>query len=236
MNHQISIASRFNGPPGSGNGGYSCGTLAAYLPGVTRVRLHAPPPLDKPMQVSETDGEVQLHDGETLVGSAVSVQLDMVIPDAPSLAEAEQASKGFLCFEDHSYPTCFVCGPGREGNDGLCLYPGPVKDWNLLACVWRPGADLLDDTGMVRPEFVWSALDCPGFFAAVGEDLLPTLLGELIADLKHPVPGSEPLVVFSWPMGREGRKLRGGVAIANQDGHVLACSQTTWIALRQEPA
>jgi hypothetical protein len=234
MNPQITISSRFNGPPGSGNGGYSCGVLAAHVPGIARVRLHAPPPLDKAMLVTEAaDGTMQMHDGETLVGSAVSVALDMEIPAPPSLAEAEQASKGFLCYEEHSYPTCFVCGPAREGNDGLSLHPGPVEDWNLLACAWRPAADLLDNNGMVLPEYVWSALDCPGFFAAVGKDLSPTLLGELIADIRHPVPGGEALVVYSWPMGKDGRKLWGGVAIADQSGKVLACSKTTWIALRE---
>jgi len=67
----------------------------------------------------------------------------------------------------------------------------------------------------------------------LGKDLLPTLLGELIVDIRHPVPGGEAVVVYSWPMGKDGRKLWGGVAIADQSGKVLACSKTTWIALRE---
>ena len=43
----LSIPARFNGPPASGNGGYSCGVLAACVAGPARVRLHAPPPLDR---------------------------------------------------------------------------------------------------------------------------------------------------------------------------------------------
>ena len=42
----VSIPSRFNGPPLSGNGGYSCGVLAAFIDGPAQVRLHVPPPLD----------------------------------------------------------------------------------------------------------------------------------------------------------------------------------------------
>ena len=47
MDRSVIIPSRFNGPPDSGNGGYSCGVLAAFIDGPARVRLHVPPPLDK---------------------------------------------------------------------------------------------------------------------------------------------------------------------------------------------
>ena len=100
--NEIVVPGRFNGPPKSGNGGYSCGILAAHLPGTCKVRLRSPPPL----------------------------------------------------------------------------------------------------------------------------------LGELSAQLRSPVPGNKPLVVYSWPLGGEGRKLYGGVAIANAEGEVLACSHSTWIVLK----
>lgn len=229
----IVIPKRFNGPPESGNGGYSCAMLALQLEGPCRVRLHSPPPLDKPLSVRKLDsGHAELFDGELLVGTAVTTTLELEIPPAPTLEQAERASKGFLCFEEHSYPSCFVCGPGRPDHDGLCLYPGPVDDWSLLACPWQPAADLLNDARNVRPEIIWSALDCPGFYAAAGEALAPVLLGELTVELRAPVSGSRPLVVFSWPLGGEGRKLYGGVAIANQDGEILACSRSTWILLK----
>jgi hypothetical protein len=41
----VQIASRFCGPPQSGNGGYTCGLLAEALPGPIEVSLRAPPPL-----------------------------------------------------------------------------------------------------------------------------------------------------------------------------------------------
>lgn len=171
-------------------------------------------------------------DGETLVGTASATRLEMDIPATPTLEQANLATKGYLCYEDHAYPSCFVCGPGRLKHDGLCLFPGPVNDWKLLACPWQPAADLLDKRGNVRDEIIWAALDCPGFFAAAGETLLPVLLGELSAKLIAPISGDKPLVVFSWPIGTEGRKLYGGVAIANLSGAVLAYSHSTWIVLK----
>ena len=42
MSTQVTIPARYNGPPDSGNGGYSCGVLAAFIDGPARVRLHSP--------------------------------------------------------------------------------------------------------------------------------------------------------------------------------------------------
>jgi len=231
---QLRIPPRFNGPPNSGNGGYSCGLVAAQFHGTARVRLHSPPRLDTDFTVRENpDGTVALLDGETLVASGAPAELDMDVPRAPTLEMARRGTEGFICYDDHLYETCFVCGPRRPHKDGLALYPGPVADWSLLACPWDPAADLLDESGFVRPEIVWAALDCPGCFGAVGPELVPMLLGELVAELRAPVPGNETLVVFAWPIGRDGRKIYGGAAVANQSGEVLACSHSTWIVLKQ---
>ena len=43
------IDPRFNGPPGSGNGGYTCGLVAGLLGGPAEVTLRLPPPLGTPL-------------------------------------------------------------------------------------------------------------------------------------------------------------------------------------------
>lgn len=227
------IASRFNGPPTSGNGGYSCGLLAAYINGSARVRLHVPPPLDTPLRINSTaDGGAQMYDGDILVGSGVPAPLELDIPPAPSMREAREAMKNFPCYEGHAYPTCFVCGPERPHHDGLELHPGRVSDQSLLACVWQPGSDLLDEAGNIRPEYLWSALDCPGYFAAMREELHPALLGELLGKLHTQVAGTDALIVYAWPLGEDGRKFYGGTAIATAQGDVVASARSTWIALK----
>lgn len=234
MSAEVTIASQYNGPPNSGNGGYTCGVLAAFLGGPARVRLHVPPPLNTALRVVETAaGGVEMYDGDTLVGSGAPAAVDLDIPAAPSLEQAEEATARYLCYEDHNFPTCFVCGPERIDHDGLELFPGPVSDWNLLACPWQPAADCLDTAGTVRPEIVWSALDCPGYFAAMGEYIRPAVLGELVGDIHADVPGGERLVVYSWPLGEEGRKFYAGTAIATAAGEVLASSRSTWILLNR---
>lgn len=233
MQTETTIAGRFNGPPASGNGGYSCGVLAACLAGPARIRLHVPPPLDTVLSVTRVDeGSVEMHDGDTLVASGSRIELELDVPAPPPEAEAGKAMEGFPCYEGHAFPTCFVCGPERAQHDGLELFPGPVAGReNLWACLWQPAADLLDERGNVRPEILWSALDCPGYFAAMEGTLRPALLGELAGELHAPVPGDGPLVVYAWLIDRDGRKFHAGTAIA-REGQVVARARSTWIELK----
>jgi hypothetical protein len=231
---EIIIDGRYNGPPDSGNGGYSCGMLAAFVDGPARVRLHLPPPLDRPLRVQAlAPGSVGMYDGDSLVGSASPTTLELTPPPPPSLAQAKAATGGFPCYTGHRFPTCFVCGPERPGRDGLAIFPGPVGDGDLVACPWRPATGLLDGAGQVRPEFVWAVLDCPGYYAAMGDNIRHAVLGELDGDLRAPVAGGEPLVVYAWPVAEEGRKLRAGSAIATGDGKLLAVASSIWIITRQ---
>ena len=234
MQAETIIPARFNGPPGSGNGGYSCGLLAARIDGPARVRLHAPPPLETGLSVSAAaGGGIQFYDGATLVASAEPAELELAIPPPPSHAAAQAAMTGFPCYEGHPFPTCFVCGPARAQRDGLALFPGPLASGNVWACAWQPSADLLDDRGMLRPEILWSALDCPGYFAVLGERLRPALLGELVAELRADVSAAAPLVVYAWPLGSEGRKHYAGTAIATVQGDIVACARSIWIELKR---
>ena len=57
---EITIPKRFCGPPTSGNGGYSCGRLAAFVQGPAEITLRAPPPLDTKLSIERHDGVVKL--------------------------------------------------------------------------------------------------------------------------------------------------------------------------------
>jgi hypothetical protein len=233
MTAKVDIPARFNGPPTSGNGGYSCGLVADYIDGAARVRLHVPPPLDTPMQVSVADdGSVEMYDGETLVGSGHAIDYQLEIPPAPTLEQAKDAMTRFPAYEKHIFPTCFVCGPGRPHHDGLEIFPGPVKDWSLLACVWNPSEDLLDEAGNIPENILWAALDCPGAFATMGGKEIASVLGQLDVEITAPVKGGQPLIVYSWPLGNEGRKYYAGAAVASASGEVVASSYSIWIELK----
>src|SRR5439155_18318566 len=86
----VTLEPRFNGPPDSGNGGYSCGMLARFVDGPAEVTLRLPPPIGRPLEVERGDGGgAVLRDGETVVAEARPVELDADAPPPVNLAEAQ---------------------------------------------------------------------------------------------------------------------------------------------------
>jgi hypothetical protein len=71
----VTVPSRFNGPPSSGNGGYSCGVVAAALEGPAAVSLRRPVPLDQALELRhEDDGKMCAFAGEDLIAEAVPAE------------------------------------------------------------------------------------------------------------------------------------------------------------------
>lgn len=230
-----SIAKRYCGPPQSGNGGYSCGLLGKQIEGPSKVRLHVPPPLDSDLTIEKNAGSWLLKQGEQLIGTAMAAQLDIVPPQPPSLEQARAARKNYRGFGEHSFPHCFVCGTGREQGDGLRLFTANISGEDMVACDWEPTADLPDSNGQVKVEFIWSALDCPSYFALnipVDPDAV-CLLGEMTASIDKPVPGDQPLIVYAWKRSIEGRKHYSAAALCTAQGEVLARAEHLWIRLNK---
>ncbi len=232
---KVKILPRFCGPKDSGNGGYCCGLLAKHIHGPACVRLLQPPPVGTELTISVAGDEWLLSHDNKPVASARSAQIDRnLVPAPPTLAQARLGRTTYDGFKNHAYPGCFVCGPERAPGDGLCLFSGPLDDSLLVACDWLPDKSLLDEKGLVKPEFVWSALDCPGFFA-LREPLLEDnrfLLGQMTAEILQTVPAGAPLIVYAWKSHSEGRKYFSGSAICNESGSLLAHSRQVWIRLK----
>jgi hypothetical protein len=209
----VIIPGRFNGPPGSANGGYTSGIVAGLLGGEAEVTLRRPPPLDTPLR---WDGE-RLWEGEQLVAEARRAQVELDLPAPVSLAEAEEATSRYAGFERHAFPTCFVCGPERP--DGLRIFPGAVD--GVVAAPWTPAE--------ASPELVWAALDCPGAFAVQFSERGDVVLGRITARVDRLPESGEPHVVVAWPLGEDGRKLYAGSAIFTAGGEPVARARATWI-------
>lgn len=230
----ITIAKRFCGPPTSGNGGYSCGLLGSRIQGPSRARLVTPPPLDTPLTLSEINGQWSLMHGEKLIGSAEPAALDLVPPAPPTLAQARDARTRYRGLGEHSFPTCFVCGPARAEGDGLRLFSGKVEGVDMVACDWQPIPEFLDPHGNTRHEFVWSALDCPSYFALdiPVESGKICLLAQMTCSVDKHVPGDKPLIVYAWKRLIDGRKHFSAAALCNAEGEILARAEHLWIALK----
>jgi hypothetical protein len=240
MTQEIWIDRRFHGPPDSGNGGYTCGVVAAEVDGPAEVTLRLPPPLETPLRIEPTgDGGVRAFDGDALVaeGARRGEDLGIDVPDPVAIADAEAAGADAWFAhhsEEHPFPTCFVCGPRREHGDGLHILVGPLDGRHESADAWTPAPELADGDGAVRPEFVWAALDCSGGIGSFGEDLAggnPYVLGRLAVSIRGPVHAGEPHAVLGWRVGRDGRKLAAGSAIYAADGELVGLGRATWIQL-----
>ncbi|HEY8543895.1 MAG TPA: hypothetical protein VIL36_02565 [Acidimicrobiales bacterium] len=248
----VTIGRRFNGPPGSGNGGYSAGLVARALggglgdAGPVQVTLRRPPPIDRPLRLAVTEGDAggrqaRLLDGDDLVADAVPATLAGAapLPDPIGIDEAEKLAAAFDADDyraHHPFPTCFTCGPDRAPGDGLRLFPGAVAP-GLVAWPWRPDASTAgDDDGLVAPELVWAALDCPSGLCWFHErpPVGPHVLGRMTAAVHRRPAVGEPLVASGFLVEVAGRKRQTGSVVWDAAGAVVAESRTTWIGLDEE--
>jgi hypothetical protein len=237
----LSIPSRFCGPPGSGNGGYVCGSLAACADTPAVVTLRRPTPLDTLLTVeSHADGSVLLRDGDTLIAEAKSARdappLHLAEPVSPAQARAAAARAQYI--EDPIFPGCFVCGPDRQPGDGLRIFPGKVAGRDMWAAPWRPEFSVAGKDGRVPAEIVWAVLDCPSGIAAAEAAGLDTafLLGQMTARVADRPEAGQQCTVIAWPGERDGRKLTAFSALLGPGGDVLAASRALWLTVPRLPA
>jgi len=235
MAETLTIDRRFNGPEDSGNGGYVGGQLAKVLGGTVAVSLRLPPPLGTPMAVSREDGHAFLKLGDgTLVAQAESASVEIEIPPCPAYDDVVAAQPKYAGFAFHALPTCFVCGPGRAEGDGLRVFASPLDAGEIVAAPWTPHDDLAEG-GLVRSEFIWAALDCPGYFAvinAMGSKGEKILTGRMAVDQVAPVHAGTRHIITGWQVRSEGRKHWAGTALFDAHGNLKAKSEALWIKPR----
>ena len=230
----LTVPAQFNGPQRSGNGGYASGVLAALLEQPVEVTLRSPVPLDAELAVArEADGSLRMLDGETLVAEARAVsELDLEVPEPVSVAEARRGTTRYRGLSDGEFSNCFVCGRARD--DSLGVFPGEVEGRGLVATPWIPPSWTGDERGEVRPEIVWSALDCPAYFATHMEgELSQAMLARFTARIDAPAIADEEHVVVGWPIEIDGRKQHAGSAVFSADGRLLAAARALMIEPRQ---
>ena len=228
---RVSIAQRFNGPPSSGQGGYSCGLLGErFEGGNAAVSLRVPPPLERELERRREGERLALIDGETVVAEGEPARLELDLPDPVTLDQATAASANCPWIDHHPFPTCFGCGPERSQDEAIAILMGSLEARpGQFAATWTPLDDFAHD-GEVMPLFMWAALDCPT--AAAMPPGGPRVLARLTVALSRPARAGEPHTVVGWPIEHDGRKFRGGAAIHTTDGELCGYSEGLWIELR----
>ncbi|MDV5148918.1 hypothetical protein R1T08_33405 [Streptomyces sp. SBC-4] len=226
----VRIPARYNGPPDTANGGYACGTFAKLAADHQRppvaVALLQAPPLDRALEFRSGTRRSQIWDGDRLIATMTTAAAEFPAVEAVSLRAAAEASGRYRGHAGHPFPTCFVCGAGREPTDGFPVAPGEVPGApGVVACPWTPTVASSD-----RPELVWSVLDCPGGWTAdpVRE---PMVLTRMIAVLRRPPRPLVPHVVVARPWRRHGRTTAVGTALYDDRGELVAKATAMWTAV-----
>lgn len=225
------IPSRFNGPPASGNGGWTAGSLARLLDpeSCVSIRLLQPPPLETPLDVAldaESATASRRDDGSAVLEATVTAAAEHPgLATIPAVEEAiaAGAASAYRGLKDHPFPTCFTCGPERPPGDGLHLTPGVLADRPQdTACLWTPQAAADGPT-------VWAALDCPGGWSV---DLVgrPMVLGTMTAVVHRAPVAGERCVVMGRALRTEGRKAFTATTLWSGD-EVLAQATAVWLAV-----
>src|SRR5581483_6770085 len=191
-----------------------------------------PPPLETELEVqSGAEGTLELMHGTQRIARTRAAELSPPELKAPSYLESVEASRRYIGFGQHPFPTCFVCGPQRARGDGLRIFPGPLAERELVSAPWVADASLDAGDGKVRPEFMWAALDCPGWFAAMKSARI-ALLAEFTAHVDRRVHVDERCIVIGWSIGASGRKHDAGTALFDEDGELCAYARALWIEPR----
>lgn len=251
------VTGRFCGPRVSGNGGWTSGALAGLVdrrrpgdhPGhlpdrrdeswpAIEVTLHAPPPLDVPLQVRDEGPATLLERDGARVATALVVERALTAVASVPADEARAAEAAYPGLRTHPFPHCFVCGPARAEGDGLRIFPGPVsREPTRVAATWTPHPSLREDYHRYVDAHrraslaaTWAALDCAGGWAG---DLAerPMVLGRLTVRVDSlPVIGEQHVVVGEH-RGQEGRKTFTATTLYDASGRPVATSEQVWISV-----
>jgi hypothetical protein len=242
MTTELRIDRQFRGPTGSGNGGWTAGTLAEHLRSATghdgpvEVTLRQPPPLDTTLTIESDATTARLIGPDRLVAEAVVAEAVVVEPSAlgdpvepVDVVAARAAEADYAGLRHHPYPQCFTCGPDRAEGDGLRVFPGLIAP-GRTACTWTPHQAMATPDGRLDPEYVWAALDCPGGWT---EDLegRPIVLGRMTAQVFDRPRAGEVHVAVGRQLDVDGRKTRTATTVYDPSGRMIGQATQVWIAV-----
>ncbi len=233
----IRIDSRFQGPSGSGQGGWTAAQLAAATGWPATVAIKAPIPIGVDLDVVAADEVLRLLDSTggdpRLILEATRWQPEFAATAPVSIAAAAAARGRFPAPGDlHPVPHCFSCGlqPGS-----MQVHAGPLEDGRFATDWWVPDW-ATDGGGAVDEGVLWAALDCTAaWFACYDGGRRTAYTVQLAVEVTEPLkPGAAyALVAWSgdWALGWNGRKRGASSAAFAADGTCVARSRSLWIAV-----
>jgi hypothetical protein len=237
----IRIGSWFQGPTGSGQGGWTAQRFVDHVlthhrpdgaPALTAA-IRAPIPLDTDLRVVEDDDGWRLVDPDaTTIMTAAAWTPVFADTDPVSIDEAAEARRRFgEIVADHPVPFCFSCG---TQHDSMNVHAGPIGG-DRFATDWTV-PDWAVDEGDVDHGAAWAALDCTAAwwmgYSRERRLAFTVQYAVEITDRLEP-GGTYALVAWSGDHDPEwdGRKRHAASAAFDADGNCVARSVSLWVSV-----
>ena len=236
---RIVVERRFEGPPGSGQGGWSSALFAQHLPYIPTIALRAPIPFERPLRVEAAEDGHRLVDdqqpgpdgGPLTIMTARPWTPDVPDTDPVTIATARAARSAFATFVvPHPVPDCFSCG---TRSDTMGVHACPLDD-GRLATDWTVPDWAVDDSSSSAA--LWAALDCTAaFYVGFVPEVRRVVTAQYAVDVLRPAVAGETLALVAGPGDHpgdwDGRK-RGACSIAfDAEGLVVARARSFWVSL-----
>lgn len=229
----IRVGTWFQGPTGSGQGGWTSANFERVIGQPVSVAIRAPIPLETDLEVRQVDETWELTGPE---GHVVLVAHPWT-PDVPetdpvSITDAAEASTRFPLFDDHPVPVCFSCG---LEHDSMRVHAGELADGRWSSAWTAPAWATMAD-GTTDPAALWAAIDCcQAWFAGNAGGRRNSVTVQIAVDVLEPIQPGETYALVAWsgdyPAGWDGRKRGACGAVFTADGRCVATSRTFWVAL-----
>jgi hypothetical protein len=230
----IRVGQWFQGPTGSGQGGWTAQRLEAAIGEPVTIAIRRPIPLEVDLIIIDVGQSWHLVDPtETDQPVLIASRWDTNFADTEpvSVAAAADARTRFPLHEDHPVPVCFSCG---EEPDSMQVHSGALTD-GRWATDWQVPTWAVDDDGTVDAGALWAAIDCAqAWYAGNADGRRHFVTVQLAVEQLAPLKASAAYALVAWqgtyPRAWDGRKRGAGGAAFAADGTCVARSSSFWIA------
>jgi hypothetical protein len=233
----IRIGARFQGPTGSGQGGWTAHRLAERIEHPVTMAIRAPVPLDTTLDmVHDLENERWLLvDDTTAVTVMVAEPWEATFADTSpvSVEEAADARGRFgTVVVEHPVPFCFSCG---TQHDSMRVHAGPLDD-DRFATDWTPPAWAVAHDGTVDAGTLWAAIDCTAaWYVGYSRGSRTPLTVQFAVEMLHPIEHGTTYALVGWSGDHgsewDGRKRHGASAAFAPDGTCVARSVSFWLSV-----
>lgn len=238
MNAPIRIESRYQGPTGSGQGGWTANRFAERIGVPVAVSILAPIPLETDLWVDADAAGAQW----SLIDGSQDGTIMTATPSGPIIAEttpvdieaAAAARRRFAHLDErHPVPFCFSCG---LQTDSMAVHAAALADDDRYGTDWTVPGWAVAPGGAVDHGALWAALDCTSAWYVChsrGERTAFTV--RFAAEVVEPLEAEQTYALVAWSGAAgadwDGRKRHAAAAAFSSAGSCVAKAESLWVSV-----